>query len=304
MEEKDPRSHLVSNNSDEEIKPSDLQGAGNFAPGREGRPPPLDVTEYGAKPSSVDEDVRTPEHGQLEPQAIIGEDDRERVEDLRDWTTNFPAVTTVLIRYDNGNRCSGFMYGFDMVITAGHCVFEGGEWKDTDSMTMIAAYDARESPAAPYGECGATSLHSQNGWVEDEDWNYDFGLVKLDCEVGFYTGWQGVFWTERSLNNSTAKIWQYPADKNDQMWVAEGVVSHGPLSYYTFDHEIDTEGGSSGSAVSHYFSYPSVMECSRHCASGVHSGWREKSGEVINRGTRITPARYNLIIEMSHIVQP
>ncbi len=79
------------------------------------------------------------------------------------------------------------------VLTAGHCVYTdeaGGEpvndW--AQSITVIPAYDEGD---APFGTAEAVQLHSWAGWTQNDDYDWDIGLIDLDRPVGALTGWRG-----------------------------------------------------------------------------------------------------------------
>ncbi|MEV6820960.1 trypsin-like peptidase domain-containing protein [Nocardiopsis dassonvillei] len=293
----DPRSRIVSNDPNYEAPSLSAEASAGqpFIEGNPGSGPPGDVTVHGAEPYDPDQNIAPPEDVEVAPFEIIGEDERERV-----TATSYPRRSVVLIRYTDGGNCTGWMYGADTVITAGHCVHDEGAWVNPADITIIPAYDARLPDPAPFGQCGATRLFAQTGWTQLGSQLWDFGGIKLDCNVGEATGWLGAFWTERSLSGQETTITQYPGDKNDQMWEAQGTISHLPLEYYTFYHDADTTGGSSGSPVYTYYPEESDL-CTGYCASAVHAGYVEREQGVINQATRITPERFNIMLELANL---
>lgn len=87
-------------------------------------------------------------------------------------------------------QCTGGLYGPDVVITAGHCVFKG-KW--ASSVKVIAARPP--VAASQFPECHATALFTTEGWKSGEDETYDYGAIRLDCSVGSKAGWLGYGWT-------------------------------------------------------------------------------------------------------------
>ena len=115
-----------------------------------------------------------------------------------------------------GGRCSGWLYGNDIVATAGHCVHDGGpggNWKQN-----VQVFPGRNGNSSPYGSCTARRLHSVNGWVNSSNEEYDYGAIKLNCSIGNTTGWFGYWWQSASLNNGGSIINGYPGDKPLTQW--------------------------------------------------------------------------------------
>jgi glutamyl endopeptidase len=219
----------------------------------------------------------------IAPPTIIGPDNRVLVTP----TTGFPARAVVLITM-SGGRCSGFLYGKDVVATAGHCVHSGGSsgaW-----MTNIRVFPGRDGAAAPYSSCGAKQLYSVLGWTRDGDKNYDYGVIKLDCSVGSRVGWFGLYWTTGNLVGTPTIINGYPGDKPLTQWQSSDQVrvAH-PLKLFYLN---DTVGGVSGSGV--YYRHPTFgfAAIAVH-TNGTHNGppWNSH-----NAGTRITKERFDNMI--------
>lgn len=127
-------------------------------------------------------------------ESVIGIDERVLVNP----TTSFPERAVALITF-NGGRCTGWLYGKDIVAAAGHCVHDGGSggsWK-----TNVVVYPGRNGSYSPYGSCSAKQLHSVQGWTVDGNQEYDYGAIKLNCSIGDTTGWFGYWWQSGSLDN-------------------------------------------------------------------------------------------------------
>jgi len=83
---------------------------------------------------------------------------------------------------------SGVLIDATHVLTAGHCVHEGGGGSWASDIVVVPAY---ENGWKPYGDASAVQLHSWNGWTVSGDFNYDMGVIDLDRPVGALTRWHG-----------------------------------------------------------------------------------------------------------------
>ncbi len=205
-------------------------------------------------------------------------------------TTYGPARMVVLITYNGNQWCTGFLIGPDTVATAGHCLHSGassGAWYAADLLRIYPAYNAASTDPAPFGSCGAVSLHSTAAWTAIGDDQHDYGAVKLDCSVGNQTGWFG-WWTQaKSLDGQITKIFGYPGDKGQEQWRSKDYVRYteGRRIFYAND----TIGGNSGSPVFRYRG-SSETGCQGYCVLAVHAygtygAWPFGS---YNHGARIT----------------
>jgi glutamyl endopeptidase len=222
-------------------------------------------------------------------ESIIGADTRVRINP----TTGIPYRQVVWITFsqDGSNySCSGNLINANTVLTAGHCVHEGfgGSWS-----TNVRVYPGRNGSLSPYGSCTAKRLYSVTGWTNSGNEAYDYGAIKLNCNIGNTVGWFGFYWRSGSLNGYGATIAGYPGDKpSGQQWRSTGTVA-ATQTLQTF-YKNDTFGGMSGSGV-----YSTNQgNCSGHCihtvhAYGLHGGSPHSTN---NHGTRITQSVFNNLI--------
>jgi glutamyl endopeptidase len=204
---------------------------------------------------------------------IIGTDDRRKVAP----TTTYPERAQVLIALPGG-RCSGALVGPDLVVTAGHCVHSGGAagaW-----MSSATVYPGRNGIQTPYGSCRAKRFYSVLGWTRDKNPQYDFGAIKLDCDIGARTGWLGYFWQSQSLIGKSARISSYPGDKPLDQWTHKDKVT--AETAQQTQYLTDTMPGNSGSAV--FAEGDAPAGCNGPCVHTVHAYGSTSS----NSGTRIT----------------
>lgn len=245
--------------------------------------------EFPARTESVKEvwDLWSlkPATGKEGIETILGADSRVRINP----TTSFPARAVALITFDGG-RCTGWLYGKDIVATAGHCVHSGGpggSWK-----TNVRVYPGRNGSSSPYGSCTARRLHSVTGWTNSSNEQFDYGAIKLNCTVGNTTGWFGYWWQAATLNNLQTRISGYPGDKPLTQWRSVDkvrVTQTNQIFYFN-----DTTPGMSGSPI--YYNRPAGSAfCAGQCSMGIHAyglhGAAPHSNH--NHGTRITQAKFN-----------
>ena len=114
--------------------------------------------------------------------------------------------------------CSGTMRDARTVLTAGHCVHEGGStgrW--ADEMWVYPGWDGAGSinpPSSiinPYGWAHSTILGSWTGWTVNGDNTYDVGLIAIDRAVGVLTGWFGWAGSSDCPWTTTVDNASYPA---------------------------------------------------------------------------------------------
>lgn len=137
---------------------------------------------------------------------------------------SYPNSAVVLITMSNAGknyRCSGSLIGRNTVVTAGHCLFFSGQW-----VSNVRVYPGYTGVSAPYGSCTAWRLYSVLGWTRDRNGNFDYGAIKLNCTIGYRTGWLGYRWTSASLNTLFTKTAGYPVDKGYQQWGSNGRVTY------------------------------------------------------------------------------
>lgn len=222
------------------------------------------------------------------PNSIIGPDERKPVKK----TTKYPYRAVVLIRFETPlgpSRCTGWMINKNTVATAGHCVYDPGVgWYNYKKYKMYPGYTGS---SAPYGSCKAKNLHTVAGWADNGWDDYDYGAIKLKCNVGKKTGWFGYFSTSKSLKGRKITIAGYPGDKPRTQWKSKGkvTVSQARRVYY----QNDTFGGMSGSPV--YFKKPDCGQCSMAIHAYGVDPRASYPDNTYNHGTRITDSvRKNL----------
>jgi len=155
---------------------------------------------------------------------------------------------------DNGTyRCTASLIAPSILVTAGHCVHQGGNgdagW--IRSGTFYPAYRGGESPL--YGSATSAWVIATSGWYSQGqiDQGYDVGLIVLNnrtgtsTEIGYYTGWFGTcfhyclqeFWYNSQLG--------YPGNYYDGTMMTQGEhLEHSDTRDFLFGSGM--QGGSSG----------------------------------------------------------
>src|SRR5262245_42468414 len=93
----------------------------------------------------------------------------------------FPSRAVVHI-ISNRGTCTGWLFGPDIVATAGHCLNTGGQpgnddaWADLESIRISTHAADGETGIIPAGEsCRAQRLYASRGWLDSAADDQDFG---------------------------------------------------------------------------------------------------------------------------------
>jgi glutamyl endopeptidase len=223
-------------------------------------------------------------------ETLLGTDTR-----FRTYTTTYPARAIALVTFDGG-YCTGWFYGPNVVATAGHCVHSGGSggsWR-----TNVRVWPGYNAGSAPYGSYPANWTASVIGWTSNGDERYDYGVIKLNTNVGNTVGWFGTFWQSASLTGLPSAVAGYPGDKipTQSQWMGADIVRvTEPRQVY---YKNDTAGGMSGSAVWQDRPAGSPFCADGPCAYAIHAYGLHGSAPHSdhNHGTRITEAVFNNLI--------
>ena len=172
-------------------------------------------------------------------------------------------------------------------MTAGHCVYikNSGVAGRDGWVRRILVMPGRDGDNLPYGSVLAARWNSVNGWTNNGDQNYDYGVIQLATNLGNTTGWFGfATFSDDVLTSTVANISGYPGDKpaGQQWYDAHQVASVNALKVY---YDIDTYGGQSGAGVMR------IVNNNRY-AIAIHA----YGGAVTNSGTRINTSVYNNMV--------
>lgn len=185
----------------------------------------------------------------IAPQGIVGDDNRVKVSN----TTNGQWRNTVklLITAANGKTYigSGFMIGPNSVATSGHCVYNADTGGWASSITVIPALNGTSQP---YGSATSYNLECGGNWHDYTDNQDDWGIIRINANLGNSTGWLGLRWQSSSYNGTTVKAVGYPGSDSTHMYYGSGTVNSS--SSRTLSGDWDLSGGQSGGPVQKYYS--------------------------------------------------
>jgi glutamyl endopeptidase len=214
------------------------------------------------------------------PNSVLGADGRAK----EGVPTTYPWRAIVYMTSDQG-QCTGFMLSRDVVVTAGHCVYDrttGGGWADS-----VRVVPAKDGASEPYGSCTASWLDvwTTYAYISTGTADTDYGLVKLTCDIGNTVGWFGWWYqTAENLVGQQFFVEGYPGDHPAQMWWDGDVVNQQTANRMFYS--IDTEHGESGSPVYHLNSVTPGL-CGGWCVTGIHT--KSPFDSAYNSGTRFNP---------------
>lgn len=224
---------------------------------------------------------------QVSASSIIGSDGRYRIT----ATKNFPSRAVVYITYKGKQHCTGWMISKNTLVTAGHCVYNRSSksWYDT---SKFAFYPGRNATTSPYGSAKATKAWTDTSYIASGNQKQDWGIIKLNKNIGNTTGWFGLKWQSASYNGTKVTVRGYPGDKKaGQLWTMSGKITASKTNNLCYS--IDTYGGQSGSPI--YLSNNQVIGI--HTNGTVSKRTTPCAGKY-NQGVRITKSLYNIIMDV------
>lgn len=193
---------------------------------------------------------------------------------------------------------TGFLVGPDIVMTAGHCIYADITTDDYDDGVANPRYaDLIEFYPGLNGEEEENESFVYYSFAEaktvlpayenDPDLQqFDLGIIRLNREIGFQTGWYGLVSNYKS--NSEIYTYGYPAEKNSTMWESHGSLL-GLLDENRYATNVYATQGQSGSAYI-------LLDSSEPLVCGVLSfGLENQTEEFKSGGVIINPLVLYLI---------
>ncbi len=203
----------------------------------------------------------------------------ERVQVLDTVRAPFNANCQLIITLNNGRKAvgTGWFYGPQCIVTAGHCVHEGDAGQFFRSVEVVPAMNGLRRP---YGSAIGTRLRASAGWQSSGTQADDYGAILLDQPFpgvpnNPITILRSRVLTDEEFTGRELRISGYPADKeNGTQWQCSGPLS--TLQPNRLRYMIDTFGGHSGSPVT-------ISDTEGLWVVGIHN-----YGGCPNKSTRIT----------------
>lgn len=190
------------------------------------------------------------------------------------WDTDLDGIA------DGFHYCTGFLEGPDILVTAGHCVYntkEGG-W------AMLLTYIPSEKVGDySYIPAVVDIIYLSQEFYFNESADEDWAVLKLNTRVGLETGWLGKGWSPGSMNGKEVATAGYPSERTYvDIWVTRGEI----VSTLTtrIKYSLETEMGESGSPI--YDTSGIVW--------GIHTRGSTFPGGF-SSGTKMTESLYNVI---------
>ncbi|MGB4594906.1 MAG: trypsin-like serine protease [Anaerolineaceae bacterium] len=162
--------------------------------------------------------------GVISPDAVIGTDDRILVVNLSDYLP-YSAIVYLEILWDENQPtswCTGWLVGPSSVITAAHCIYDATR-QPYATPVRVRAFPGMSTGSVnptPYAMCPEFERWVPYEWVVQGQSRYwDYGVYRLACRVGDYTGYFGFMQTVD--NNQLVELAGYP-DQVDGLAVPLG----------------------------------------------------------------------------------
>ena len=210
---------------------------------------------------------------------VVGVDDRVRVTKARMAMNPWRQICALRIvsKTERTFVGTGWFIAPGVLATAGHCVFLQDEGGWPKSIRVIAAKHGTEEP---FRTLAATRFASVDGWVEQRQRDFDYGVIFLDdASTGTAVGNFAVDVLDaQDLRGTDAQISGYPADRDAaafQYFHARPMLE---VTDTRLVYDIDTFGGQSGSPIWQDTAERGVVAVGIHTTGGVSS----------NSGTRIS----------------
>lgn len=174
---------------------------------------------------------------------FFGEDEREVLDSFE-----APWSMIGLVEMENAS-CTGVLVGPSTVLTAGHCILDGG--MSDRALDFFAGYSDGSSVASS----AVTGSHIPNGWRNGEQDGYDYAFLFLAEPLGEQLGWMeiGALTAQdiTAIQAGSVEILQagYSYDQPGSLTGHLGCPFVAVVAPNELHHECDTLQGDSGSPL-------------------------------------------------------
>ncbi len=178
---------------------------------------------------------------------VIGSDDRENVGN----TTVFPwrTIGRITGRFEEGGKVTvvggtGVLLGRKTVLTCAHVLVDSGQWAQE-----VHFAPGKDGSSEPYGKVRAIKKRVMKQYFDNENADYDVGMLILEEAVGHQTDY--MWMTSKStsyFNDAGVNVAGYPSDLGGtKQYHAFG--STAGMQGGLIRHHADTYAGQSGSPM-------------------------------------------------------
>lgn len=215
---------------------------------------------------------------------IFGQDNRTKIEDTYECPYSATALVVVTLN-ENGSpeqyRGTGFLEGPNLLVTAGHCVFDDMTDDGVSNPEFAlkievyaGCYDKNDCKEDFKYYAIGTKVHiKKEYYLDDNDYNYDWAAVELDRDLGGKVG--GHYGKISGGSFLTVGIslfsFGYPSDKGWSMWYVSGVVTS--IEKFKFLVNMDTTRGQSGSPIFYEDVNGDVFVCGVFVGESTHENY-------------------------------
>jgi len=162
------------------------------------------------------------EESLIDPFRIIGQDERTQITNVNAYPWSKHAF--LMITYANGVTEWGgtaFFVNERTLMTAGHLLFHQRHgWAS-------AVWVVPGGPFSNFSTHQAASIVTTQPWVSQNNWDFDYGLIRLSSNVGNQTGWYGLWAaSDAQLRDQRVDVIGFPVDRgNGTMWRGNGFIN-------------------------------------------------------------------------------
>lgn len=218
--------------------------------------------------------------GDVDPESIIGNDDRKRVFDLTEYPFNM--ICRIVTVFPNGarERSTGWFGGFHTLFTTGHSVYKQENGGYARSISVW-------SPTL--GQLKVSNWQTSKRWANNGDYDWDIGVVGITDTADSHMGFEAK--SDEFLKKARLNIFGYPGDKPDkEMWGQTNGAARVYRNMMTYI--VDTYAGQSGAPVFTMVKRPDGL---RPCVLGIHNYGVGRANETANSCTRINSEVYDTL---------